>query len=190
MADALSGKHNITDEQLVLLAQYGNDEAMKALISKYSAVAKAKASQLSSKSVLPEDLAQEGMFGLLSAIYSFEEESETSFKTYANKCISNSMLTAVKSYSRKKHTPLNSFISLDSYELEIVDGKSPEDIIIASDEVSRMMETIEQRLSPFERSVVSLYLKGKSYGEIASELNISQKSVDNAMQRVHKKLKV
>ncbi|MEG1244633.1 MAG: sigma factor-like helix-turn-helix DNA-binding protein, partial [Oscillospiraceae bacterium] len=97
--------------------------------------------------------------------------------------------SAVKAYSRKKHLPLNSFISLDSDKLELAESTNPEDIIIASDEVSRMMGTIEKRLSPFERSIVILYLSGKSYSEIASELQISQKSVDNAMQRVHKKLK-
>ncbi|MEG1436561.1 MAG: sigma-70 family RNA polymerase sigma factor [Oscillospiraceae bacterium] len=189
MADALFSKRNLTDEQLVRLAQGGDDGAIKVLVSRYAILVTKKASRYSCNTILTEDLSQEGMFGLLSAVYSFNQNSETLFKTYADKCISNCMLSAVKAYSRKKHLPLNSFISLDSDKLELAESTNPEDIIIASDEVSRMMGTIEKRLSPFERSIVILYLSGKSYSEIASELQISQKSVDNAMQRVHKKLK-
>lgn len=190
MTDAFFSNWNIADEQLVRLAQGGDDEAMKVIISRFAFIVRVKAARLSSNAILPEDLAQEGMFGLLSAIYRYTGTVGVSFKTYADKCISNCMLSAVKTYSRKKHLPLNSFISLDSENFEIADALNPEDIVIANDEVSRMMETIANRLSQLERSVVTLYLSGKSYEEIASELQLSQKSVDNAMQRVHKKLRV
>lgn len=190
MTDAFFSNWNIADEQLVRLAQGGDDESMKVIISRFAFIVRIKASRLSSKAILPEDLAQEGMFGLLSAVYSYTSTAGASFKTYADKCISNCMLSAVKTYSRKKHLPLNSFISLDSENLDLAEALNPEDIVIANDEVSRMMETIAMRLSQLERSVVTLYLSGKSYEEIASELQLSQKSVDNAMQRVHKKLRV
>jgi len=190
LTDAFFSNRNTADEQLVRLAQGGDNEAIKAIVSRFAFLVRAKASRLSSNAILPEDLAQEGMFGLLSAVYSYNSKEDASFKTYADKCISNCMISAVKTYSRKKHLPLNSFISLDSDNLEIADALNPEDIVIANDEVSRMMEIIAKRLSRLERSVVTLYLSGKSYGEIASELQLSQKSVDNAMQRVHKKLRV
>lgn len=189
MTNASFSNRNMTDEQLVCLAQSGDEVAIQTIISRFAILVKQKASRFSCEAIMSEDLSQEGMFGLLSAVYSFRANANTTFKTYADKCISNSMLSAVKAYSRKKHLPLNSFISLDGEELEIADTYNPEEIIIANDEVSRMLETIEKRLSPFERDVVTLYLNGKNYREIASELNISQKSVDNAMQRVHKKLR-
>ncbi len=193
MDDAFFMYQNVSDEQLVRLAQGGDDKAVKVIISRFAYLVRAKASRFSCDAILLEDLSQEGMFGLLSAIYNYDSVSNTSkasFKTYADKCISNCMISAVKKYSRKKHTPLNLSVSLDSDNLEIADVLNPEDIVIANDEVYRMMDIIAKRLSTLERSVVTLYLCGKSYGEIASELNLSQKSVDNAMQRVHKKLRV
>lgn len=189
MSNASFSNCNMTDEQLVRLAQGGDDGAVKLLISRFAILVKQKATRLSCMSMMPEDLSQEGMFGLLSAIYSFKFGAETTFKTYADKCILNSMLSALKAYSRKKHLPLNSFVSIDSDELELTDTLSPEDIIIANDEISRMHKIIEEQLSPFEKRVVNLYLSGNNYREIASELHITQKSVDNAMQRVHKKLR-
>lgn len=193
LTDALFEYKNLSDEHLVRLAQGGDEHAVKATISRFAYLVRVKASRFSNYAISPEDLSQEGMFGLISAIYNYDIKMNTqkaSFKTYADKCISNCMISAVKKYSRKKHIPLNSFVSLDSENLEIVDEHNLEDIVIASDEVYRLMDIIAKRLSPLERSIVTLYLCGKSYGEIASELEISTKSVDNAMQRAHKKLRL
>lgn len=190
MTKALTSKlSNLTDEQLVKLAQNGNKNAVKVIVLRYFEIVKLKAKKLASKCVLIEDLSQEGMFGLLSAIYNYKTDKHAKFKTYAETCINNCMLSALRKYTRKKYIPLNSFISLEDGDLEIADAFNLEDVIIANEEVLKMMEVVEHDLSLLEKSVITLYLDGKSYGEIALELGMSQKSVDNAMQRVLRKLR-
>lgn len=190
MTKALISKlEGLSDEELALLSQSGDKNAVKVIVLRYLDVVKIKAKKLVSRCILIEDLSQEGMFGLLSAIYNYKIDKSVKFKTYAEKCINNCMLSALKKYTRKKHIPLNSFISLEYGELEIPDAFNLEDIIISNEEVLKMMEVVERDLSLLEKSVITLYLDGKSYGEIALELGMSQKSVDNAMQRVFKKLR-
>lgn len=190
MTNGYSSIESMTDEQLVFLAKSGDDRAMALLISRIVPIVKSKVSKFSASSLPSEDLAQEGMIGFLSAIYSYDANSNASFKTFAGVCISNRISSAIKSYSRKKNMPLNKFVPLDDENLEMADYPSPEDIIIANDEFNRISKLLKKNLSDFELKVINLYISGKSYEDIAGELYVLPKSIDNAMQRIRKKLKV
>jgi RNA polymerase sporulation-specific sigma factor len=188
LSDAYLSIEDMSDEQLVCLAKKGNKKASSLIVTRFAPMVKAKALQLYNSVSPVEDLAQEGMFGLLSAIYSFKGDG-ASFKTYASKCVSNSIVSALRVYYRKKNVPVSSVLSLESEDVDIACILTPEDIIIAKDEILGMLDVLNTRLSEFERQVTTLYISGKGYKEIAWELKTTIKSVDNAMQRIHKKLR-
>jgi RNA polymerase sporulation-specific sigma factor len=141
---------------------------------------------------------QEGMFGLLSAIREYDPNLGTSFKTYAELCVKRRLISAVKAASRKKHTPLNEGVSLeeilseedDSHPLHRVEAfrRIPEEQVLAKESESEFFSTFSRCLSQFENQVLSCYLSGLSYSEIASQLGKTEKSVDNAVQRIRRKL--
>ena len=149
-----------------------------------------------------EDLIQEGMIGLFKAIRDFDEEKEASFRTFANICIVNNMVSAVKASNCKKHQPLNQGISLNadspdgedgglSLIEELTDTKSrnPEDMLIDRENVEILQSEIDSALSEYEKRVLTLYLGGMDYTEIAATLMKSDKSIDNALQRIKGKIK-
>lgn len=147
-----------------------------------------------------EDIVQEGMIGLFKAIRDYKEDKLSSFKAFAELCITRQIITAIKTATRQKHIPLNSYVSLDKpiYDEEsdrtlldvISESKvtDPEEMIISQEEYSDIELKISELLSDLERKVLSLYLDGRSYQEISEQLNRHVKSIDNALQRVKRKL--
>lgn len=188
------------DEEIVEVARTGSVEAQEYLINKYRGFVKAKARSYFLIGADREDIIQEGMIGLYKAIRDFRSDRLTSFKAFAELCITRQIITAIKTATRQKHIPLNSYVSLnrpiydedsDRTLLDIMPSDQvldPEEVVISAEEIGRMEEQITEILSELEWQVLNCYLDGKSYVEIADELQRHVKSVDNALQRVKRKL--
>ena len=192
--------HILTDEQLVRMAQEGSETAEEILIEKYKGLVKNKAKTYYITGADSEDVVQEGMIGLFKAIRSFDVSKQAAFKTFADTCVNSQIISAIKKANRKRHKPLNESVSLNK---EVDDGTqdiSVGDILQASmdndpeallllQEVVDYLKTYDSGLfSKFEREVWIEKLKGKNYMEIAEHLGRSPKSVDNALQRIKKKI--
>ena len=189
-----------TDEDYARLAQQGDDAALEYLLNKYKNFVRSKARSYFLIGADHEDIVQEGMIGLYKAIRDFKPEKLASFKAFAELCITRQIITAIKTATRQKHIPLNSYVSLNKpiYDEEsdrtlldvITEGRvaNPEDMLINQEDVGLIEDRIGQMLSSLEREVLSAYLDGKSYQEIAQELDRHVKSIDNALQRVKRKL--
>ncbi len=190
----------LDDELLVELVHNGESEALEYLIVKYRNFVRAKARTYFLIGGDKEDLVQEGLIGLFKAIRDFKEDKQSSFKAFAELCITRQIITAIKTATRQKHIPLNSYVSLDKpiYEedsdrtlLDVLAGAKafdPEELIISREEYDDIELKMDELLSDLERRVLSLYLDGQSYQEISEGLNRHVKSIDNALQRVKKKL--
>lgn len=190
----------LTDEQLVELVHQGNTEALDYLINKYRVFVKAKARSYFLIGADKEDIIQEGMIGLYKAVRDFKGDKLTSFKAFAELCITRQIITAIKTATRQKHIPLNSYVSLDKpiYDeesdrtlMDVItssESENPERLMINREEYSHFEEKISEILSELEQQVLTLYLDGQSYNEISEELNRHVKSIDNALQRVKRKL--
>jgi RNA polymerase sporulation-specific sigma factor len=188
------------DEQVVELVHNGNSEALDYLITKYRNFVRAKARSYFLIGADREDIIQEGMIGLYKAIRDFKEEKLTSFKAFAELCITRQIITAIKTATRQKHIPLNSYVSLDKpifdeesdrTLMDVISGAkvmNPEELFINQEEFDDIEVKMRELLSDLERKVLVLYLDGKSYLEISEELNRHVKSIDNALQRVKRKL--
>lgn len=188
------------DEVLVELVKNGDEYSSEYLIHKYRSFVRAKASKYFLMGGDREDIFQEGMIGLYGAIRNFKFDKMTSFKAFAELCITRQIISAVKTSTRLKHIPLNSSVSLDKplYEedsqLTLLDllsenhSMDPETLIINKELSEDMEQKIAKRLSELERNVLHLYMDGHSYVEISKELNTHVKSIDNALQRVKRKL--
>jgi RNA polymerase sporulation-specific sigma factor len=188
------------DEQIVELVHNGDSDALDYLITKYQNFVRAKARSYFLIGADREDIVQEGMIGLYKAIRDFKEDKLTSFKAFAELCITRQIITAIKTATRQKHIPLNSYVSLDKpiYDeesdrtlLDIISGAKvmdPEELIINQEEFDDIELKMGEILSDLERKVLVLYLDGRSYQEISEELNRHVKSIDNALQRVKRKL--
>ena len=187
------GKNDLelkTDEELVALVHAGEPGVMERLLEKYKKLVLKKARALFLIGGETDDLIQEGMTGLFKAIRDFSPDQTASFATFAALCIDRQLYTAIHSSQRKKHLPLNSYVSLsDEGEeaLKNLRARSPESIYLEEEEKREKNLRILQSLSPMERKVLDFYLKGYSYQQIAKELGRPQKSVDNAMQRIREK---
>ncbi|MEK3806551.1 MULTISPECIES: RNA polymerase sporulation sigma factor SigH [unclassified Metabacillus] len=192
--------HALLDEQVVELVHNGNSDALDFLITKYRNFVRAKARSYFLIGADREDIIQEGMIGLYKAIRDFREDKLTSFKAFAELCITRQIITAIKTATRQKHIPLNSYVSLDKpiYDeesdrtlMDVISGAKvmdPEELIINQEEFDDIETKMGELLSDLERKVLVLYLDGKSYQEISEELNRHVKSIDNALQRVKRKL--
>ena len=190
----------LEDEEIVLLGRRGDKNATEFLINKYKSLVKAKARTYFLIGADREDVVQEGMIGLYKATRDYRHDKSMAFKTFAELCITRQMITAVKNATRQKHIPLNTYISLnrkvydDDSDKSYIDMISyqivldPEQLLITKEEASGIENKMGEILSSFEWEVLSLYLNGKSYTEIAKELNKPVKSIDNALQRVKKKV--
>ena len=188
------------DEMIVELVHQGDSEALDYLIHKYKNFVRAKARSYFLVGADREDIVQEGMIGLYKAIRDFKEDKQSSFKAFAELCITRQMITAIKMATRQKHIPLNCYVSLDKpiYEddsartlMDVLSGTkitNPEELIINREEFNHIEEKMTELLSDLERKVLLLYLEGRSYQEISEELNRHVKSIDNALQRVKRKL--
>ena len=188
------------DDSIIEQVHNGNSEALDFLINKYRNFVRAKARSYFLIGADKEDIIQEGMIGLYKAIRDYKEEKLTSFKAFAEICITRQIITAIKTATRQKHIPLNSYVSLDKpmYDeesdrtlMDVVSGAKstdPEALIIHREEFSKIEGKVAEVLSDLERQVLSLYLDGQSYQEISEELGRHVKSIDNALQRVKRKL--
>ncbi|MDD2569091.1 MAG: RNA polymerase sporulation sigma factor SigH [Clostridia bacterium] len=191
---------NMMDEQVVELASAGNMDAQEYLINKYKNFVRAKARTYFLLGGDKEDLIQEGMIGMYKAIRDFRSDKLSSFRAFAELCITRQIITAIKTATRQKHIPLNSYVSLnkpiydedsDRTLLDIISGNKitdPEELIISREEFDNIEEKMGEILSSLEWKVLMYYLEGKSYQEIAADLNRHVKSIDNALQRVKRKL--
>ena len=190
----------MSDEQLVEQVHQGNTDALDYLITKYRLFVKSKAKSYFLIGADKEDIVQEGMIGLYKAIRDFKGDKLSSFRAFAELCITRQIITAIKTATRQKHIPLNSYVSLDKpiYDEEsertLMDiiispvTDDPERIIINQEDYSRLEHKMGEVLSELELQVLSRYLAGQSYYEISGELNRHVKSIDNALQRVKRKL--
>lgn len=191
---------NLEDEQIVILVHGGDSEALDYLIHKYRNFVRAKAKSYFLIGADKEDIIQEGMIGLYKAIRDFKEDKLASFKAFAELCITRQIITAIKTATRQKHIPLNSYVSLDKpifdeesdrTLMDVISGAkllNPEELIISREELTRIEDKMSEILSDLEQKVLSRYLDGQSYQEISEELNRSIKSIDNGLQRVKRKL--
>ncbi|WP_195980120.1 RNA polymerase sporulation sigma factor SigH [Clostridium butyricum] len=188
------------DEEIVMGAKAGNNKAQEYLISKYENFVKAKAKSYFLIGADKEDIYQEGMIGLYKAIRDFNPEKSTSFKAFAEICVTRQIITAIKTATRQKHIPLNTYVSLNKpiYEeesertlLDVLSGlkiSDPEELMISKEQMHFIEDKISKVLSELEKEVLTSYLDGKSYQEIACDLERHAKSIDNALQRVKRKL--
>jgi RNA polymerase sporulation-specific sigma factor len=190
----------MTDEEIVALAQQGEQSAVEYLVDKYRNFVRAKARSYFLIGADKEDIIQEGMIGLFKAIRDYKVDKLTSFRAFAELCITRQIITAIKTATRQKHIPLNSYVSLnkpiydeesDRTLMDIISTNkitNPEDIIISREEFIFIERKMGEILSSLEWKVLMAYLEGKSYQEIAVELKRHVKSIDNALQRVKRKL--
>lgn len=190
----------LDDELLVIMVHEGHSRALEHLITKYKNFVRAKARSYFLIGADREDIIQEGMIGLYKAIRDFRGDKFSSFKAFAELCITRQMITAIKTATRQKHIPLNSYVSLDKpiYDeesdrtlLDVICGTKvtdPEELIINQEEFDDIELKMSEILSDLERKVLMLYLDGRSYQEISVDLNRHVKSIDNALQRVKRKL--
>lgn len=188
------------EEEIVVEAKKGNVRAQEYVISKYEGFVKAKSKSYFLIGADKEDIYQEGMIGLYKAIRDFNYEKSTTFRSFAELCITRQIITAIKTATRQKHIPLNTYVSLnkpvseDDSERTLMDILSsmkitdPEELIIGKEEKEYIEKAISKVLSHLEMEVLQSYLDGKSYQEIACDLDRHAKSIDNALQRVKKKL--
>lgn len=188
------------DEEVVQQAKEGNCKAAEYLINKYKNFVRAKARSYFLIGADREDIVQEGMIGLYKAIRDFRQDKLSSFRAFAELCITRQIITAIKTATRQKHIPLNSYVSLnkplydeesDRTLLDILSGSrvtDPEELIISREEFLNIESKIGEILSDLEWEVLMSYLQGKSYQEIAYDLDRHVKSIDNALQRVKRKL--
>lgn len=195
----------VPDEELIKMIQNDNNTyALEHLMDRYRNLVNIKVSKYYMIGAEREDIVQEGLIGLFKAIKSYQPEKQNSFKTFANMCIERQLITAIKSSNRQKHMPLNSYLSLnmsayhneeDGNEsnadlLEILNAnliEDPLDTITQKEYYQNIENTIDKTLSDFEKKVLTRYMQGESYTQIAQKLDAPVKSVDNAIQRIRKK---
>ncbi|MBI2267613.1 MAG: RNA polymerase sporulation sigma factor SigH [Armatimonadetes bacterium] len=189
-----------SDEDVVQHARDGDEIATEYLINKYKNFVRVKAKSYFLVGADREDIIQEGMIGLYKAIRDFRADKLSSFRAFAELCITRQIITAIKTATRQKHIPLNSYISLnkpiydddsDRTMLDILSGAKitdPEDVFISHELSDDIREKIQENLSELESQVLLSYLEGKSYQEMARELKRHVKSIDNALQRVKRKI--
>lgn len=197
---SVSTYDTMEDEEIIEDARNGETEALEYLIKKYKNFVRAKARSYFLIGADKEDIIQEGMIGLYKAIRDYNQDKLTSFRAFAELCITRQIITAIKTATRQKHIPLNSYVSLnkpiydeesDRTLLDVLTGAKitdPEELIISREELKSIESKIGEILSDLEWEVLMSYLQGKSYQEIAVDLDRHVKSIDNALQRVKRKL--
>lgn len=176
-----------TDEELIARIRSGETGVTEYLLEKYKPLVKKQARTMYLMGGENEDLIQEGMIGLFRAISTYRQ-GEGSFYGFALLCINRQMYTAVQASARKKHEPLNAYVSLDE-EPQMPLEDSPETMLLLQEKEGKREDMIARHLSSLEKKVLALYLEGMSYGQIAEQIGRPEKSVDNAIQRLKKKLK-
>jgi RNA polymerase sporulation-specific sigma factor len=191
----------LEDTELVEQARYGEERAIEVLLARYRNFARSKARSYFLAGSEREDVVQEGMIGLFKAIRDFDLQQKIPFRAFAELCISRQILTAIKTANRHKHHPLNSSVSLDAPAYEDNDASSvadhlmsprrtsdPAELVISAEEIEALRTSMNRNLTELEGEVLTLYMDGKSYEEIAGTLGNHVKSIDNALQRIKRKL--
>lgn len=188
----------LTDEELCLRTSGGDNDAMEFLLKKYKNLVKSRAHSYFLVGADKEDIAQEGMIGLYKAIRDFNPDKQTSFLGFAEVCISRQMLSAIRTATRQKHIPLNSYISINKplfedgeqtlMDVMVSDSIGPEEATVTGESASRLRSRLYEQLTEFEAACLDSYLEGYTYEQIAEKLSVRFKSVDNALQRVRRKL--
>ncbi|PKM73975.1 MAG: RNA polymerase subunit sigma [Firmicutes bacterium HGW-Firmicutes-16] len=189
---------SLSDNELLSMTVIGDKVAEEQLALRYTRLVKICSRPFFLVGGDGEDLIQEGMLGLLSAIREFDLSMNTSFKTYAEICVKRRIYSAIKSASRKKHEPLNDMVSFDDVLSDEINSSAvsygdayrriPEEQVLARESVDEIIHTYSRCLSKFEVEILNLYLSGLSYSEIAETCGKTEKSVDNAVQRIRRKL--
>src|SRR5687767_2458373 len=189
---------DLEDEALVDRARAGEEQALEDLLNRYRHYARAKARSYFLAGADKEDIVQEGMIGLFKAIRDFQADKNTAFRVFAELCITRQIITAIKTATRQKHIPLNSYVSLnkpvasdDDRPLEealVHKAIDPAELVISAEEISSIKASMGKVLSSLETEVLQLYMDGKSYQQIADMLGRHVKSIDNALQRIKRKL--
>ncbi len=191
---------NMPDEAIVKLAQEADGAALEYLLNKYKNFVRTKARSYFLIGADHEDIVQEGMIGLYKAIRDYREEKLKSFRAFAELCITRQIITAIKTATRQKHIPLNNYVSLnrpiydedsDRTLLDVITEETPsnpEEMLINREDLSVIEGRIGQMLSDLEKEVLVRYMEGKSYVEISEEMGRHVKSIDNALQRIKRKL--
>ena len=192
----------MTDEKLIELSRDGKDEVIDYLLDKYKGLVRRKARTMFLVGGDTDDLIHEGMIGLYKAVRDYDVRKEASFLTFANLCIDRQIYSAINASNRKKHSPLNSYISFpllnflnDNVTNELymdkqnVNHRNPEDLYIDRENVLHIEHMLEKELSAFEYEVLKMYIDGADYIEIAERMDKKPKSIDNAIQRIKKKVK-
>src|SRR5688572_11595598 len=192
----------VSDEDLVEEARQGSESAIETLLNRYRHYARAKARTYFLAGADKEDIVQEGMIGLFKAIRDFRADRNSAFRAFAELCITRQIITAIKTATRQKHIPLNSYVSLNKPSgsededdgrsladvLISVDDVDPAELVVSAEEIAAIKESMGKVLSELETEVLQLYMDGKSYHEIAGYLGRHVKSIDNALQRIKRKL--
>jgi RNA polymerase sporulation-specific sigma factor len=191
------------DEELVALYRAGDPAAIEELLSRYRSFARVKARSYFLVGADRDDILQEGMIGLYKAIRDYAPEREASFRAFAELCVTRQIITAVKTATRQKHVPLNTYVSLSKpvgddedpdrslqEVLANVRAPDPADLVIGNEELRSMKIAFAEILSDFEAEVLHMYVEGKSYQEIAGHLDRHVKSIDNAIQRIKRKVEL
>lgn len=189
---------DVTDEQLIEQLRGGQTKVMDYLMEKYKNLVRKRANALYLIGGETEDLIQEGMIGLFKAVQDYRSDKEVSFYHFAELCVNRQMYTAVEASQRKKHTPLNTYVSLDAGQEKesayLESGNhpqtlNPETLFISQETVRLLLKQANERLSPMERQVLALYLEGMNYHQIAEHMGKTPKAVDNALQRIRGKIR-
>ena len=200
MIDANERFRDMPDEEIVLLAQESDGMALEFLLNKYKNFVRSRARSYFLIGADHEDIVQEGMIGLYKAIRDFRTDKLSSFRAFAELCITRQIITAIKTATRQKHIPLNSYVSLnkpiyddenDRTLLDVISEEiisNPEELVISQEDLALIEGRIGEMLSPLEKRVLLRYLDGKSYQEISDELGRHVKSIDNALQRIKRKM--
>ncbi|MGN0177875.1 MAG: RNA polymerase sporulation sigma factor SigH [Monoglobaceae bacterium] len=190
----------MSDEEVVELSASGDRRATEYILSKYKNLVKSRAKAYFIAGADHDDIVQEGMIGLFKAVRDFDITKQPTFRGFAEICVKRQIITAIKAAGRQKHMPLNSYVSLsdpvyeDNADRTLVDmiaerqSADPEEVFLRRERAEMINAEIEDKLSDLEKTVLSLYLGGMNYQEIASELKRTPKSIDNALQRVKHKL--
>lgn len=184
-------KITLTDDELVLRAANGDDAAMALLIATVTPIARAKASSFASARVSGDDLVQEGMLGFLDALKTYDASKGSPFKAYAEVCINNRIVSAVRTSFNNKNAALSSALPYEPERVDEADsGADPANIVSEKEDSDYIRDILSKGLSDFEKQVVDLRLMDMSYSQIAKKLCCSEKAVDNALQRIRKKIRV
>src|SRR6187397_942388 len=195
-------EHELEDLQLVIRARNGDDQAMDYLIRRYTGFVRLKASSYFLAGGDGDDLVQEGLIGLYKAVRDFRHDKETSFRSFAELCVTRQIITAIKTATRFKHSPLNTYVSFshtpagqendsDCTLGDALPGPStndPSSCVISTEELQSLVGCLGTTLSSLESDALRLYLDGKSYDTMALELDCDTKTIDNALQRVKRKI--